>query len=574
MKFLNIFKFFDKKNKYYFYFFLILNIVTFLLEFLSLASVPIFISAMITPEYVLEKISTYNFIYLPKELDNTKIFIYASYFVLISFLLKNIFLISLTYFQDKYLKELNKKISKKIFDFYINGPFSIHLDSNPSALARNISYEIQGSTSYLYQIFMLTRDIFTLFVVFILLSVVNFKITFGIIILLILVLFIYIKKTKPVIKRLANFNQATRKLINQIIFEAFGAIKDIKILNKQSSVSNFFNSKVSQYEDNYFKFKLISKMPKFILELFAITVIVSIGLIFSSSVENLEKILPTLSVIAISLLRLIPAFNSLNANYNYLKLYNVSINLILKELNKANISKNTKNIQVDKDILINQNFIEINNLTFGYNEKQNIFENLNLKISKGEKICIIGPTGSGKTTLFHLILGLIYPKEGFITHNGNSIMDDLESWYKKIGYISQNIYIIDNSIKNNITLNYNDEAINERLLNESISISQLKDKIKDSTFALETKVGMDGLKLSGGEKQRIAIARAIYRKPEIFLMDEFTSAIDEGTEEKIFNELIKNFPNKTLIMIAHKKSIVDKCDSVWKIQDKGIVRIK
>ena len=574
MKFLNIFKFFDKKNKYYFYYFLIFNILTFLLEFLSLASVPIFISAMITPEYVLEKISTYNFIYLPKELDNTKIFIYASYFVLISFLLKNIFLISLTYFQDKYLKELNKKISKKIFDFYINGPFSIHLDSNPSALARNISYEIQNSTSYLYQIFMLTRDVLTLTVVFILLSVVNFKITFGIIILLILVLFIYIKKTKPVIKRLANFNQATRKLINQIIFEAFGAIKDIKVLNKQSSVSNFFNSKVSQYEDNYFKFKLISKMPKFILELFAITVIVSIGLIFSSSVENLEKILPTLSVIAISLLRFIPAFNSLNANYNYLRLYDVSINLIIKELNKVHTFKNTNNNQVNKNISIKKNFIEINNLTFGFNEGQNIFENLNLKISKGEKICIIGPTGSGKTTLFHLILGLIYPKEGFITHNGNSIMDDLESWYKKIGYISQNIYIIDNSIKNNITLNYNDEAINERLLNESISISQLKDKIKDSPFALETKVGMDGLKLSGGEKQRIAIARAIYRKPEIFLMDEFTSAIDEGTEEKIFNELIKNFPNKTLIMIAHKKSIVDKCDSVWKIQDKGIVRIK
>ena len=176
--------------------------------------------------------------------------------------------------------------------------------------------------------------------------------------------------------------------------------------------------------------------------------------------------------------------------------------------------------------------------------------------------------------MFHLILGLIYPKEGLIAHNGKSIIDDLGGWYKKIGYISQNLYILDNSIKNNITLNFNDEIINEELLNDSVSISQLKDKIKNSPLALDTKVGMDGIKLSGGEKQRIAIARAIYRNPAIFLMDEFTSAIDQDTEEKIFNNFIEKYPKQTLIMIAHRKSIIDKCDVVWEIKDKNIIKIK
>lgn len=564
---------FFKEKKFYFYIFLLLNILTFVLELASLASVPIFISAMITPDYLIDEISNNKFLNI-QIIDNRELFVLSSYLVLATFFLKNVFLIILTYFQDKYLKNLNKEISKRLFNFYIKGPFHLHLESNPATLARNISHEIQGATTYLYQIFMLTRDIFTLVVIFALLAFVNFKITFVIVLFLIFALFFYLNKTKPAIKKLANFNQETRKIINKIIFETFGAIKDIKILKKEISVSDYYYSKISKYEENYFKFKLISKLPKFILELFAITVLVMVGLVFASSIGNLEQVLPTLSVVAISLLRLIPAFNSLNANYNYLRLYNVSINLIINELKKTEkeyVPTTTQRRIIKKN---NKNFIEINDLTFGYNLKQNIFENLNLKIFEGEKICIVGPTGSGKTTLFHLMLGLLNPNKGFIAHNGKSIIDNLDNWYNKIGYISQNIYILDDSVKKNITLNYNNEIINEKLLNESVSISNLKDKIKDSPFALETKVGMDGLKLSGGEKQRIAIARAIYKNPQIFLMDEFTSAIDQETEEKIFNNLITKFSKQTLIMIAHRKSIIEKCDIVWEIKNKNIIKIK
>ncbi len=572
--YLKIFKFLDGKNKFYFYLLLILNILTFFLEFISLASIPIFISSMITPEYLLEEIYKNKYFEISHLIEKKDLFIISSYFVLIAFFFKNVFLIVLTYLQDEYLKKLNKDISKRLFIFYLNGPFEIHLNSNPSTLARNISYEVQGATSYLYQVLMLTRDILALIVIFVLLAVVNFKITLGVIIILTLLLFIYLGKTRPSIKRLANFNQKTRKEINQIIFETFGAIKDIKILKKEDNILDFFYSKISKYEDNYFKFKLISKLPKFILELLAITILIITGLVFSSYLVNLETILPSLSLVAISLIRMIPAFNSFNANYNYLRLYNVSINLIVEELERTNYLEKPK--VSNENILLNKkNFIKINNLTFGYNNDQNIFENLNLEISEGEKICIIGPTGSGKSTLFHLILGLLVPKKGSIAYKGRNIFFELKDWYNKIGYISQNLYILDNTIKNNITLNFgNNELVDQKLLTDALSISQLNNKIKEIPSGLETKVGMDGVKLSGGEKQRIAIARAIYRKPKIFLMDEFTSAIDQETEEKIFNEFIKNFPKQTLIIIAHKQSIIDKCDSIWKIQNKGIVKVK
>ncbi len=571
---IKILKYLDKKTTLNFYNFLILNSLIFFLEFLSLASIPLFISAMITPEFLIEKINYYEFLNFFEDFNNIELFKYASYIVLITFFLKNIFLIALTYFQGKYFRNLNKVITKKIFDFYVLGPFSIHLNSNPSQLARNVSYEINGTTSYLNQILMLTRDILTLIVVFFLLSSLNLFIALGTITVLMVILFIYLTKTKPAVRKLANFNQKIRKIINQTIFETFGAIKDIKVLNKERGVINFFNEKISNYEDNYFKFNLIEKLPKFLLELFAITLIVILGLILSSYFDNLDTLLPMLSVIAISLLRLIPAFNSLNANYNYLRLYNVSMNLILDELKKIDDYKPYKNTRDAEIKLSKKNFIELKDLTFKYNNAQNTFEKINFKVNDGEKVCIIGPTGSGKTTLFHLILGLIKPNDGVIAHKGESIFSSLENWYKKIGYISQNLYMLDSSIKDNITLNYNDDKIRDDLLQKSLSVSQLDTKINNSTFGLETKVGMDGIKLSGGEKQRIAIARAVYKDPEIFLMDEFTSAIDQATEEKIFDEFKKNFPNKTLIMIAHRKSVIDKCDTVWKVQNRKIIKIK
>ena len=185
--YLELFNFFREK-KIYFYIFLLLNIFTFILEFASLASIPIFISAMITPDYLIDEISNNKFLNI-QIIDKRELFILSSYLVLTMFFFKNVFLIILTYLQEKYLKDLNKEISRRLFNFYIKGPFHLHLESNTATLTRNISHEIQGATTYLYQIFMLTRDIFTLVVIFALLAFVNFKITFVIVLLLILAYF-------------------------------------------------------------------------------------------------------------------------------------------------------------------------------------------------------------------------------------------------------------------------------------------------------------------------------------------------------------------------------------------------
>ena len=193
-----------------------------------------------------------------------------------------------------------------------------------------------------------------------------------------------------------------------------------------------------------------------------------------------------------------------------------------------------------------------------------------MNIDEGSKIGITGKTGAGKSTLFHLMLGLLKPNSGNIFYKGEDIFNNLYQWRKEIGYISQNIYLLDSSVKKNIVFNFLNETIDNKKLEKAINIASLKEKILEMPNGIETKVGTDGLKLSGGERQRIALARAVYREPNIFFMDESTSALDDKTEELIMNNIENNFSDKTMIMIAHRKTTIEKCDKVWNLVNGSI----
>ena len=169
-----------------------------------------------------------------------------------------------------------------------------------------------------------------------------------------------------------------------------------------------------------------------------------------------------------------------------------------------------------------------------------------------------------------MILGLLVPKNGNIFYKGNNIFNNLEKWRKEIGYISQNVYLLDSTIKKNIAFNFLDETVDDKKIARAIEIAHLSEKIRDLPEGINTYVGADGVKLSGGERQRIALARAIYREPNIFFMDESTSALDSNTEEIIIQNIKNNFKSKTMIMIAHRKSTIDSCDKILNLQDGSI----
>ena len=203
-----------------------------------------------------------------------------------------------------------------------------------------------------------------------------------------------------------------------------------------------------------------------------------------------------------------------------------------------------------------------------------VLKNVNLTIKKNEFVGIVGETGSGKSTLVDLLIGLMEPNEGTITVDGKNINKNLNSWKKNLGYVSQNLYLLDESIKNNIAFGYKDNEIDKVKVENSIEKSQLSKFINNLKNGLDSKVGERGVKISGGERQRIGIARALYNDPEILVFDEATSALDLDTEKKLLETLIKFKKNKTFIFITHRTSGLSYCDRIFKIENSEIKEIQ
>ena len=380
------------------------------------------------------------------------------------------------------------------------------------------------------------------------------------------------KIIKPILKKASQKTLLLRNKNIQLINETSGSLKEIKISLQEKYLFNFFNTQILGIEKNLSKMFISDKLPRVILELVSFTLIVVVSLVYFQSSSAIQNALPTLSLILVSIIRFIPAFNGIATSLSNMKIYKVSVKAIYEDFlqNRENNS-NTAFAGANKHIgnIKTNNLIDIENLSFTYKDSNIIpIKNINLSVKKGEVVAITGKTGSGKSTLFLILLGLLKPDKGNIYFNGKSIFKEIKDWWKLIGYVSQKIYLMDRSIKENIKFNF---EINERedlkKLNEVLKISELEDVIKNLDKGINTIVGNDGLMLSGGEKQRIAIARSVYKNPEILFLDEFTSALDEKTENKIIKNLKEYFKGKSIMIITHRKSSLDICDKVYELKN-------
>ena len=355
------------------------------------------------------------------------------------------------------------------------------------------------------------------------------------------------------------------------ISNSFSAIKEIKIFKKHEDVIRNYSKSIKEYEKNLNIFQVIERLPKPFLEIFSIVFLTLFCFIFYNDFIN-DNILITLSIFVLALIRLIPAFSAITSNLNFLKIYEPGLKRIQLELNlnkSDHISQSVnlverKNFKPNLDV--KKNLILVDNLYFSYHPQKKNLSGVNMNIAEGEYICIIGETGSGKSTLLNIILGLLSPDKGGIYYKNNNINLDIGSWHRDISLVSQDPYLLEESIAKNISFELQNEKIDYKKLEKAIEIAELKSLINSLENGIHTKVHAMSNNFSGGEKQRIAIARAVYRDTPIMFLDEFTNALDIETEKKILNNL-RNQKNKTLITISHKQSTIKNSDKIWKLEN-------
>ncbi len=566
--FIKFFSFLNKKEKTKLKIILFITSLSFILEFLSLASIPIFFGLVTKNLLITQNFQEFLNVFNLKFIPNNEMMKNIGILIVLIFVIKNLLLSYLLFYENKFYENIKNRLSENIYSNFIHAEYENLLNFNPSSISRTI-VSVHEVFLYIQSIVGLFKEMLAIFAIFLILILVNPQVVIIISLLFTLVMYGYFKFLKPFLKKAGEENQNLLSKIIKLLNETFGSIKELKILKKEEKIKENFLRNVSHYNKNFFYYNVIQKFPKILLEVIFLTLLMGITIIFIKQDQNFISLMPEIVLYAIVSLRFIPAFNSLSTSFTYLKIGEASINVIFSDqirLSAKNKNQNKYLTNFKKEEKNNE-YLLIKNLRFKYPQSSSdTINSINAKIDKGNKVSITGKSGSGKSTLMHLMLSILKPDTGNIYFEGNSIYEDSNDWLKKISYVSQSCYLLDSTIESNITFNF-DNNIDKQKLDEAIHLANLEDFIKAQPSGLKTFVGNDGIKISGGERQRIAIARAIYKNSEIIFMDEFSSALDEKNEELIFLNLLKTYKDKTIILISHRPNVIRYCDKNINIKD-------
>lgn len=504
--------------------------------------------------------------------DNDLI-VYSIGLIILIFFLKTIFFIFLIWRQNQFAYLVDSSLSKRLFSFYLSKNYLFHAQRNSSELFRNIIDEVKS-----FRHFVITSSL-TLFIeILVLVSIASLIIFLQPIPAIVaafsiaICLMIFSKINKKRLSKIGKDRQYHDALKIQHLNQGLNGIKEIKLSSKENEFSFIFNKHNLISIKSTAEHQFWISIPKYVLEFIGVFVFMVIAIFITKKGFDLKVFLPTIGLIAAATFRLLPSANRIIQSINNIRFGLPSANTLSNELK---ITK-TKIIQEKLNNKLPINFEKLNfeNISFCYpNSENNIIENVNFEISKGDKIGILGPSGSGKSTLIDVVTGLLQPKSGRIKLNNLNVNLAQKDWYKKIGYVSQFIFLIDDSIKKNIAFGIEDNKINPDLINKSINFAELTEFVHNSIHGIDTKIGEFGARISGGQRQRIGIARAIYSNSEILVLDEATSAVDLQTEEKIIKN-INSLSKKTIIIISHRMSTIKDCNKIFEIKDNNLRQIK
>lgn len=542
----------------------VLMLVEAMLEMAGVAVVPLYITVLAYPDKLID--NPLLRAALSREwrewLSREHLLVWGGVAMFVLYGVKTAYVVFLAYWKARFAQTRALKLGTRLFSAYLRAPYIFHLRNNSSELQRNINQECQQlavrvlmpMVEFISNIFILIGISAVLFAILdlrVLLWLGGFLgVGIGIATLL-----------QNRVKRLGVEAQKHRGMLIRSVTEGLGGVKEILVLGR----AEYFLARLRAALLNVFRIQrtmqIVQRAIPQLIELTGIFGLIGVTLMLFHLGKDNQAIIATLSVFAVALTRMKGAVRGLMDNFTEVHHNSASLDIVHDGL--RSLEPLVNNAPRSGEPLPFRQHIELDGLGYRYpGAAQDSLRDIHLRIARGEAIGIVGTSGTGKSTLIDLVLGVLEPTQGQIDVDGQDIRSDLAAWQANLGYVPQTLFLIDGSLTENIALGVEALNVDHAGVARAAAAAELGALLTRLPQGLDTPIGERGIRLSGGERQRIAIARALYHNPDILIMDEATSALDNTTEAAVIEAVAALKGNRTILMVAHRLSTVRRCDRI------------
>ena len=571
---------FDRKQKVQLGILGVMIFIGGLLETLGVGAMIPVVTALLTPETLKEYVDKYPILQQICDMLGIQSVGQMTTALLLAlmaiYIIKNLYLVYLVYRQNTFITQSRNQMISRVMGEFLNRPYEQYLGADIPTVFRITDSDIPQTFSLMLAMLQLVSEVVVSGLIFIVLLCTDIFMTLFIMVLFGVMTLVIVKVFKPKLNKIGAKNQAIQSRIAKWRIQAIYGLKDVKVLNREEFfVRNYYETgKVGANVGR--TYAVMNNIPRLLIETVFIVGVLTFIIIYMKGGGNVASMVSTLAAFGVAAMRVLPSVNRINTYITEISYNQPSLDFVYQNLQegmKTDAMLAQRKAYSQKEKLELKDKIELNHISFHYPDSdKNIFTDAHMEVPKGKSVGIMGTSGAGKSTIVDILLGLLHAQEGEITCDGVDIFKNYESWLAQIGYIPQSIYLIDESIRDNIAFGIDADKIDEKRIWEVLEEAQLKEFVEELPNGLDTTIGDRGVRLSGGQRQRIGIARALYHDPEILVFDEATSALDNDTEAAVMDAVNSFHGKKTMIIIAHRLNTIEKCDIIYKVEEGKLIQ--
>ena len=487
--------------------------------------------------------------------------------IVASFFVKNIYRLFFSYISGRVGNFTSHEVTSQLFRSYLTRPYTFHLQRNSSDLLNSMQQEAGMTIGLVGGVIGLIQEILLASAVIWLMVYTEPIAAISTVTILVFGSMLYLKVTKPMIQAFGVQRQKIQAPLTRYMLQGFGGVKDIKVLGRSNDFLNQYEKQNLIVQNSGLRYGILKSIGPMWTELLAMSGLTVVVWVMVWQDRPPDRIIPLLGLFVIATWRFVPTVNSVVSLANSIRYSRPAVESVYREFEYIKAQKNVIKVQI-----VFNDKVEMRNLTFNYpNTVTPSLRDVNIVVHKGETVGFIGPSGAGKSTLVDVLLGLLPQTSGELLIDGVEMQENNLEWQSTIGYVSQVIYLTDDTVRRNVAFGIAEKDVDEVALERALRSAQLWDFVESLPNKVNTIVGERGIRVSGGQRQRIGIARALYHEPQVLVLDEATSSLDIETETEVMSAIRALQGFKTILIVAHRLSTVQHCDRLYRIEDAKIV---